>query len=143
MPQATDIVINDGANTPVARTFSPIGKDAKAVLWYPQTSPVVTGSLTTPIIGIKQSRPPVGAKTGNGKHTFVLTLALPYGEAVGVGDDGLTAPPTLAYTDSVRVSFDISDRTAKLGRKHLRVLTSNALLSPQVIAAIDDLLSQY
>lgn len=143
MPQATDIVINDGASTPVARTFSPIGKDAKSVLWYPQTNPAVNGSLSTPMLGYKQSRPSVQTKVGNGRHQIIYSISIPYTEVVGVGDDGLTAPPTLAYTDSIRISFDISDRTAKLGRKHLRMLGYNLLATTAVQSAVDELLQSY
>lgn len=143
MPQATDIVINDGANTPVSRTFSPIGKDAKGVLWYPQTVPTTPGAISAPTLGIKQTRPPVTAKVGTGKHQIIVSLGIPYTESVGVGDDGLTAPPTLAYTDTWRFSVDISDRTVKVGRKNLRVLAINFLNSPQAIAMFDDLLPQY
>lgn len=143
MSQVVNIVINDGAGSPVAHTFSPIGKDDKGVLWLEQTTPAPANPLGAKRIGYKQNRvmDPKGQLTGKSKA--VLTLQYPILETLGTNDNGLLPPPTVSYVDDVRIEFTLPERSLKQERKDTRVLAANLLANAQVVAAIDDLNVMY
>jgi len=143
MAAAVSIVINDGATTPVAHTFTPIGKDDKGVVWFEQTTPAPINPMGAKRIGYKQSRimDPRGQLTGISRVT--LTLALPSLEVLGNSASGLTPPATLAYTEKARCDFDLPERGLTQERKDTRVLFSNLLTNAQVVSAIDSLQTIY
>jgi hypothetical protein len=139
MGAAANIVINDGATTPVAHTFSPIGKDEKGILWFEQTTPVPANPLGAKRISYKQTRvmDPKGQLTGKSKVSVVIWN--PTLEVLGTNDGGITPPPTLAYVEESRHEFTLAERSTKQERKDTRVLHANLLANAQVVSAIDDL----
>lgn len=143
MSAATDIVINDGAATPVAHTLTPIGKDDKGVLWFEQTTPAPINPLGAKRIGIRQTRvlDPKGQLTGKSK--FIVTVYVPTLEVLGSAASGITPPPTVAYVEESRCEFTMPERSMPQERKDVRVLTANLLQNTQVIAAIDNLRPIY
>lgn len=143
MAAAANIVINDGATTPVAHTFSPIGKDDKGVVWFEQTIPAPLNPMGAKRIGYKQTRvmDPKGQLTGISRVT--ATLALPSLEVLGNAASGLTPPATLAYVEKVRCEFDLPERGLMQERKDTRVLFSNLLQNAQMVSAIDSLQTIY
>lgn len=144
MPAASNIVINDGAVAPVAHTFTPIGKDDKGILWYEQTVPVPVNPLGAKRIGYKQNRAvdPSGKRL-NLAGTASYMLFLPTLEVLGVSDTGITPPPTLAYREVARMSFELSERSVKQERKDTRVLMANLLAHSSVVTNVDDLQVTY
>jgi hypothetical protein len=143
MPQASTIVINDGAASPVAHTFTPIGKDSKGVLWYEQTTPSPTNPLGAKRIGYKQVRALDSGNRLSAAGKAVFTLHLPTLESLGTNDAGLTPPPTLAYKQVARVEIDLPERGATQERKDTRVLLLNLLGHASAVAAIDTLQPIY
>lgn len=143
MPQAANIVINDGENTPISHTFEPTGKDAKEVLIYEQITPLPLSFLETPRVGYKHVRNTAPQTQLRSTQKITFTLRLPIAETLGTADSGLTPPPTLAWTDSVRIEFDVSDRGVKQSRENLRVLAINLLSSAMAVSAVDDLRPTY
>ena len=143
MGAATNIVINDGAATPVAHTFTPIGKDEKGVLWFEQTAPAPVNPLGAKRIGYRQSRvlDPKGQLTGRSK--VVLTIYIPTLETLGNNSAGITPPPTVAYVEESRHEFTLPERSVKQERKDTRVLAQNLLGNAQVVLAIDDFQTIY
>lgn len=142
MPAAANIVINDGAATPVAHTLVPMGKDERDVFWFEQSIPVPLNSLGALRAGISLKRPQNGKRL-DGKAIAVITLAKPTLETLGTNAAGITPPPTLAYEEKARISFELPERSSKQERKDTRVLFQNLLGNANVIALIDDLLSTY
>lgn len=144
MPQIAPIVINDGATTPVAHTFTPIGRDQKTgVFWFEQTIPAVP-VLQAKRIGYKQDRilgDKMRQQTGASKASY--TLHVPTLETLGTADNGLTPPPTLAYRELVRVEFELPERGLKQERKDTRVLALNLLGHAMVVANVDDLQTSF
>lgn len=144
MPQIANIVINDGASTPVAHTFSPIGRDPKTgVFWFEQTNPAVP-VLQAKRIGYKQERL-LGDKTRQltGTSKVSYTVHVPTLETVGTNDGGITPPPTLAYREVARVEFELAERSSQQERKDTRVLALNLLGHAMPVANVDTLQPSY
>ncbi len=143
MPTAAPIVINDGATTPVAHTFSPVQKDEKGVMWWEQTNPSPTTPIAAKKISYKQVRAIGRVKTveGSGKVTYVIEVPTP--ETLSNNSAGIVPPPTLAYREVARAEFDISERSVKQERKDIRTLLRNFLDSPMAVSNIDDLQTTY
>jgi hypothetical protein len=138
MGAATTFTVNDGAATPVAHTFSPMGKDEKGVLWFEQTVPTPANVLGSKRFGYKQTRSwNPGAREALSK--VVISLALPTLETPGTGDNGYLAPPKIAYKVSARVEYDLPERSVSQERKDLRVLLNNSIASTQFVNAIENL----
>lgn len=142
MPQAANIVINDGASTPVAHTFAPLGKDEKGVFWFEQVTPAPTNALGAKRIGLSISRPQNGNRlTGDARAT--VSLYVPVLETLGTNAAGIVPPPTLAYQCVDRGSFILPERSTSQERKDSRVLMKNLLDNPLVISLIDQLQPVY
>lgn len=143
MPQITTIVINDGAATPVAHTFSPIGKDGKGVLWLEQTAPVPANSLGGKRIGLSLIRPVTATSLKSATARGVISVYEPVLEVTGNSSTGITPPATKAYELAGRATFDLPLRSTKQEKKDLRVLLSNALVNASVVSMLDDLSQAY
>lgn len=143
MPQAGNIVINDGAATPVAHTFSPIGKDEKGVMWFEQTTPTPTSPLGAKRIGYRQTRVLDSQKRLTGKSKAVYTLYVPTLETVSNNSAGIVPPPTLAYEEVARVEFDLAERSTTQERKDTRVLAMNLLANAMAVSNLDTLQPTY
>ncbi len=144
MPAASAVTINDGATTPVAHTFTPIGRDAKGVIAYEQTTPSPTTPIEAKKLGLRQVRATAAGSKTNGVGKYVLTITLPRGETVSNNSAGLIPPPTLAYELKARIELDIPERSTQQERKDLRVFISNALSNPSLATGpIDTLVPIY
>lgn len=143
MPQIGNIVINDGSASPVAYTFSPIGKDDKGVFWFEQTTPAPVNPLGATRIGYSQTRVLDAQKqlTGNSKVTY--TLNLPTLETVANNSAGITPPPTLSYVEKCRAEFTLAERSTSAERKNTRIFVYNFLATAMAIANIDTLQPSY
>ncbi len=94
MPAIDNVVINDGATTPVSHTFTPLGKDAKGVYWFEQTTPAPANPLGAKRLGYSQTRVMDQSNsrlTGNSR--VVVTLNVPTLEVLGNSSTGITPPP--------------------------------------------------
>lgn len=143
MPQAAPIVINDGATTPVAITFSPIGKDEKGILWFEQTTPTPVNSLAAKRISYRQTRGQPGANKLNQGGKAIYVLWVPTTETMAVSSSGVIPPPQLAYKQAARIEFDLPERGATQERKDLRVLASNLLVHASTVSSVDLLQPMY
>lgn len=143
MPQAANVVIDDGAGTPVAHTFTPIGKDDKGVMWFEQTTPAPTSPIGAKRIGYKQTRVLDQRQQQTGVSKVVYTLAVPTLETLANNSAGITPPPTVAYVERARLEFDLAERSSKQERKDTRVLLANFVAHAMAVANIDDLQPTY
>lgn len=142
MPQAANIVINDGAATPVAHTFTPIGKDDKGVIWYEQTLPVPVSPVSAKRLSYKQTKEFAPARADS-YTTAAYTLWVPTAETMANNSAGITPPVQLAYREEARINFRLADRSVKQERKDTRVLTINLLGHASVVSNVDDLQPTY
>lgn len=143
MPQISAVVINDGAATPVAHTFSPIGKDSKGVFWFEQTTPAPANPLGAKRIGYSQTRVLDAAKQLTGISRVTYTLHVPTLETVANNSAGIVPPPTLAYAEKSRYTADLAERSTQQERKDTRVLFANFLAHAMAVANIDTLQPSY
>ncbi len=143
MPAIANIVINDGAATPVAHTFTPLGKDDKGVYWFEQTTPAPANPLGAKRIGYKQDRVLDGQKRLTGESRVVMSLSVPTLEVLGNSSTGITPPPTLAYVEKARLEFVLSERSTTQERKDTRYLVYNLLMNGIAGSAIDNLQPSY
>jgi len=140
MPVIANIVINDGATTPVAHTFTPIGKDSNNVHWFEQILPLPATAVAAKRIGYKQTRGVLdknGSLTSSTKVSY--TLHVPTPQTLGTNDMGFPPPPTLAYREMFRAEFELAERSTKQERKDTRALGMNLLASAMAVSNVDDL----
>jgi hypothetical protein len=143
MPQIAPIVINDGATTPVAHTFNPIGKDANGVYWWEQVSPAPANKLGAKRIGYKQTRELDAKKQLTAVSVVQYSIMVPTLETLSNNSAGIVPPPTVAYREVARGSFEISERSLTQERKDTRVLLANLMAHAMVIANLDSLEPSY
>jgi hypothetical protein len=143
MPAIGNVVINDGAATPVAHTFTPLGKDEKGVYWLEQTTPAPANPLGAKRIGYKQERVYDNQKRLTGESRVVLSLSVPTLEVLGNSSTGITPPPTLAYIEKARLEFVLPERSTTQERKDTRALAMNLLANTMVVTAVDSLQPSY
>lgn len=121
MSSQADIVINDGATTPVAHTFSPKGSvaqpDRKGVATWRDQSPVsAVGFLT-----LTETHTPVNA---NGMEKFRYVIDVPTLEAPGNGGS-FAPPPTRAYGTIAVVEVWAHERASEQELKNIAAYVKN------------------
>jgi hypothetical protein len=137
MPAASPIIINDGASTPVAHTFTPMGKDRNGVIWFIQTNPAPLNRLGAKRIGYKCDTDPGLSKQLVAVTKTQYSILYPLLEVLGNSASGLTPPATVAYTLTSRFAYDRPDRALTQEAKDLRVLGVNLLSHSDTVLNID------
>lgn len=130
MPQIANIVVNDGATTPVAHTFKPTSRQAAEAILH---EAVADGSL--------QARPElqlVSQPLGQGGRTTEvkkITLLIP--DSVTETINGVPVTRVLGY-DKLEIKHISYAGSNKQKRKNLRVLGANVMQNAIVQQWIDD-----
>lgn len=136
MPAIANISLVDGKATPETHLFEPVSSTP------PKFRRAVSGQAL-----IAQERMELGlkeAKTANAANIATIRLELPVSEVpAGGAASGYVAPPAIAHVQTVEIKFYLHSRSESSGRKDLRVLASNALKDPLVVALVDDLRIPY
>lgn len=143
MPVIAAVTINDGAATPVAHTFTPLGRDANGVYWWEQTSPVPVNKLAAKRLSYKQTRELDVAKQLTSVSRANYTLWVPTMETLASNSSGFTPPATVAYKEVGRCSFELPERGLTQERKDTRVLMLNLLGHAMVVSNVDSLEPSY
>jgi hypothetical protein len=146
MPAFGNITINDGAATPVARTFEPVDIDQSNVSHYAEVSggiPIGYGRLSISL------RPPaVASKNGSNSADSVyrakLKLDLPTLEVTSPSTGtGLQPAPTVAYTTVGTAEFILPARGALAERDNVLTLMRNAMAHATVEDVVMNLKNIY
>jgi hypothetical protein len=137
MPAIAAVVINDGAATPVAHTFSPVsivGDVAKLAdrsggiaLGYP----VITQSVRSP---------------GNGLRTYkvVQRVLYPILEVTSPStSSGIQPAPTLAYNLMCNIEWVLPERSTLAERKNLKAFVKNYLAHSNTTVVVEDFDTLY
>lgn len=141
MPQAANIVINDGAATPVAHTFVPIGPDKDGIWWYEEQG-VASSAIGNNRLSVEvKSPPPPSAGTSSKDRNYRIKFGLhtPVLEALSNNSAGYTPSPTVAYTPRVFTEYVFSERSTKTERKNIRSMSYNLWFNGNIINIVDDL----
>lgn len=118
MAAFADLTINDGAATPVARTFKVKKTVGTKSSWEERSGGVPVGywrldSETRDTTELRRVK---------------LHAVLPVLEAVsGANPSGFIPAPAVAYSNFVNIEFGMSQRSSQLDRNHLYATAKNAL----------------
>lgn len=126
MPQATDIVIQNGATTPVDKTFtlvSPAAGDGGVALWY-----LKEGSVSAAFVAVTAS----AHKTGNASRKLNLRLSFP-SSYTDVSGRTVVGPRAL-----VNLTVSIPDDFPESAKDDLSAFTANLINHSLIKAAVRD-----
>lgn len=122
MPAIGNLVINDGAATPVAHTFGPTNVAGPVAAYADRSGGIPVGFPTVDI----SLREPV--KGGNGGYKAVLKVIVPTLEQTSPSTaTGIQPAPTVAYRLVGELSLIMSERSTTQERKNLVAYIRNAL----------------
>lgn len=127
MPQATDIVIQNGAPTPVNKTLtlvSPAAGDGGVALWY-----LKEGAVSAAFIAVTAS----AHKTGNASRKLNLRLSFPSSFV-----DAQTGKTVLGPRALVNLTVSIPDDFPESDKAHMTAYTANLINHVLVKAAVRD-----
>lgn len=130
MATFANIVINDGAATPVAHTFAVKSNDNRISKFEDRVGGVPIGysKLTVAIADINKNNRRVS-----------LSIEVPILEAVsGANPSGFTPAAQVAYYDKVDVSFVTNNRSTTQNRKDVLAFVKNALALALVTSIVVD-----
>lgn len=137
MAQIATITIKDGKSTPADHAFSPI---LSVPPTYRRNDQPGQAAIAQERLLIQT----IIAKTVNGVNRVQIELVVPVVETPSGGAaTGYVAPPAIAHEMRAKVEFFLHQRSESAGRTDLRMLLSNLLKDPQVVAAVDKLEQPY
>jgi len=135
MTQFADVVINDGAATPVAHTFTARRIDAGVAKFQDIASGIAVGF---PTILVSLREPVKGSKIP--MYKAVLKWIVPKMEVVNASTyNGITPAPTKAYDVTATMEILIPERSVTQDRKDLVAYITNTLGHATFKAIITDL----
>lgn len=132
-----NLVINDGATTPVAHTLNPISAGLNS-FWRDSVATLpIAGQVTVRLIAKPDS--------GSGLNKVKLIVDVPSLEVItGTStQSGYQAPPKTAYSNKVVIDFILPSRGTVQNRKDALSLLKNALANIQVEEALTILANPY
>jgi hypothetical protein len=136
MAAIANLVINDGAATPVAHTFAPAKTSADYALFEDRVGGVYVGYNK---LSVSLTRPKGPSKDGVNRNLKVnVHVELPTLEVVSTIDIGYQRPPSVAYRCVAELTFTLPERCALQNRKDILALVKNALSNAQVVSAVQD-----
>lgn len=125
MPAIAAIVINDGAGTPVAHTFSPVTTNGSKAQWADRSAAIPSAFST-----IEHS---VEAPSGN-RSVYRVTMGFKFPRTATV--DGVTV---VARYDSAQVLLNASPDSTLQDRKDDWALMSNFMANSTVKTSVENL----
>lgn len=118
MATFADLTINDGAATPVARTFKVKKTVGTKSSWEERSGGVPVGYW----------RLDSETRDTSELRRVKLHVVLPVLEAVaGTNPSGFVPAPAVAYSNFFNLEFGMSQRSSQLDRNHLYAICKNAL----------------
>lgn len=137
MAAATNLIINDGLNTPVAHTFEVAKLQPESALFEDRVSGIYIGYNK---LVLSVARPQGDSKSATRNLKAVLRIETPKMETVSNNTySGVAPAPTVAYRPVAEVTFTLPERCSLQDRKDLLAYLKNALSS----GAVDNLLQKF
>lgn len=139
MPAIGNIVVNDGATTPVAHTYAPAGIDGINARYADRASGIPIGYNT---IDLSLRAP--SAKSLEPMYLATFRVKTPVLEVTSPSTaSGIQPAPTVAYTLIGESKFWMPERSSLQNRKDLLAMHKNLLANAVVTSVIENLESVY
>lgn len=120
MSAQSNLVLNDGQTTPVAKTFSARGADMQLAVWKDIASGISIGFPTVTLSNKERAG-------SNGTYRVEARISLPVLETISGDAGGYTPSPKVAYTMFGKVELVSPNRATVQNRKDLRAFIANLL----------------
>jgi len=133
MPAFADIILLNGEDTPVSKTFSPVGRENGVASWA-ETSGGVALGFPTVTASSKRNAENIRVKT---------TVKIPVMETLGTADSGYTAPPSVAYTARHSSEFLLPLRSGTDVRKDILAFAINLTADAVIASLVEELESVH
>jgi len=137
MATVAAIVINDGATTPVAHTFSP-SRVAPELVTYQDRSAGVVAGFNILSVGTRY------ADKKNGAQKVTVRMALPQlAVTAPTTTTGIQPVPVAAFECFANIEFVLPSPSSVQNRKDLITLVKNCLANAAIYSAVVDLDPPY
>lgn len=137
MPAIGNIVINDGAGTPVAHTFGPVTIDGTVAKYADRVGGIPVGY---PVIWVDAREP----KSGSALWKSTMTIMVPTLEQTSPSTaSGIQPAPTVAYFHTTKIDWLFPVRGTLQERKNQRSFTVNLLAHATVISVLENMEAVY
>lgn len=144
MPSLATVVINDGAATPVAHTFSPSNPDKNGTnYWYDRSGGIAIGF---PEVSLNVREPLSGGKVSTADRVYRVKarVVMPVMEVTSpTTATGIQPAPTRAYELIANVEFVLPERSTLQNRKDILAYAKNLMAHAITTAAVQDLEGVY
>lgn len=144
MPSLATVVINDGAATPVAHTFSPSNPDKNGTnYWYDRSGGIAIGF---PEVSLNLREPLAGGKVSSADRVYraKARIVMPVMEVTSpTTGTGIQPAPTKAYELVANLEFVLPERSTLQNRKDILAYAKNLLAHANSTAAVQDLEGVY
>lgn len=131
MADQTDLVINDGQATPVAKTFSVRGADMSLAIWKDISGGIAIG---TPTVTLSNK----DSESQTGSYKTELRITVPVLETISGDAGGYAAVPKVAYKMFGKVELVAPNRATLQNRKDIFAFVANALANAQIKGSFVD-----
>lgn len=138
MPAIGNVVINDGATTPVAHTFAPVGVVGSLATLADRIGgiPVGYGKITVNI------REPQNGQSG--VYKVSIKVMVPTLDVTSPSTaTGIQPAPTVGYTTACMMDFLLPARSTQQNRKDVLAFVKNLLSNASIVSVVQDLESIY
>lgn len=120
MSTQSNLVLNDGQATPVAKTFSARGADMQLAVWKDISSGI---SIGFPTVSISNK----DTDGSSGAYRVEARITVPVLEVISGDAGGYTPSPKVAYRMFAKVELVSPNRATAQNRKDLRAFCANLL----------------
>lgn len=138
MGTIANIVINDGASTPVAHTFEPSGRDANGIVTYQDKSSGVALAFPTVTLKIRLANKNQPVTKVTGKISYPVLSAVS-----GANINGYTPAASVSHTLSGDFSFTLPQLSSQTERDNLIAYMVNLLAHSFVQSMVISYVDQY
>lgn len=139
MPAIGNVVINDGATTPVAHTFAPAGIEGATALYADRSGGIPVGYFTLDV-SLRKPSP----KSIEKQYLATFRIITPILEQTSPSTaSGIQPAPTVGYKPIATVQFWLPERSTLQNRKDLRKLVQNLMADSVVTSVVENLESVY
>jgi hypothetical protein len=137
MPAIGNVVLADGAATPVNHTFGPISVDGTLATWTDRSGGIPVGN---PKLSIAL-RDPQGP---SGVYKVTVKVLLPVLEATSPSTStGIQPAPTVGYTMAMHADFLLPARSTVQNRKDILAYAKNLFTNALMNSVVVDLENVY